>query len=97
MSYFMSPQTHLDLLPSGQGERGALRTGVGTTTSPENLLPGSGEVEVLLSTLGWALESSLFKEKPFPKCLPIATLLLTLHSTNTAPALRVGGWGCGCR
>lgn len=80
MSYFMSPQTHLGLLPSGQGERGALGTGVGTTF-PENLLPGSGEVEVLLSILGLALESILFTEKPLPKCLPIATHLLT-HSFN---------------
>lgn len=30
-----------------------VRTGVGTTTSPETLFPGSGEVEVLLGIWGW--------------------------------------------
>lgn len=60
MSYFMSPQTHLGLLPSGQGERGALGTGMGIT-SPENLLPGSGEVEVSAKHFGAG--SQFFKKK----------------------------------
>lgn len=50
-------------------------------TSPENLIPGSGEVELLLGIFGLALESVLFEEKPFQKSLPIPTHLLT-HSFN---------------
>lgn len=59
MSYFVSPQTHQGLLPSSQGERGAPGIGRGTTAFPENLFPGSGEVEVLLDIFGLALESIL--------------------------------------
>lgn len=59
MSYFTSPQTHQGLLPSSQGERGTPGTGGGTITFPENLFPGSGEVEVLLDIFGLALESIL--------------------------------------
>lgn len=52
MSYFMSPQTHLGLLSSGQGERGGgPGTGGDTTASHVKLLPGFGE-EVLLDFLG---------------------------------------------
>lgn len=80
MSYFMSPQTHQGLLPSSQGERGAPGTGGDTTTFPENLFPGSGEVEALLDIYGLALESVL-RRKPFQKSLPVATRSLT-HSLN---------------
>lgn len=51
MSYFMSPQIHLGLLSSGQGERGGSGTGGDTTASHVKLLPGFGE-EVLLDFLG---------------------------------------------
>lgn len=57
MSYFMSPQAHQGLLPSGQGERGASGTGGGTTTSPENWFPGSGEVRFCRGIFGLALVS----------------------------------------
>ena len=81
MSYFMSPQTHPGLLPSGQGERGAPGIGVGATASPENLRPGSGKVEVLLGILGLALKRILFKDQPFPKGLPRASHSLS-HSLS---------------
>lgn len=62
MSYFMSPQTHRGLLSSGQGERGALGTGMGII-SPENLLPGSGEVEVSAKLFGAGPQSQFFSKK----------------------------------
>lgn len=65
MSYFMSPQTQRGLLPSGPGERGAPGTGGGTTTFHVKLLPGSGEVEVVLGSFGLAQESIVLEEKAF--------------------------------
>lgn len=59
MSYFTSPQAHQGLLSSSQGERGASGTRGGATASPENLFPGSGEMEVPPGILGLALESIL--------------------------------------
>lgn len=66
MSYFMSPQTHPVLLSSSQGERGAPGTGVGTTTSPENLLLGAGEVEVLLGIWDWPWRHLFSKKSHSP-------------------------------
>lgn len=78
MSYFMSPQTHLGLLPSGQGERGSWNWGWGwgNRVPLTKFLPGLGEVELLLKAFGLTLESILLNRYP-KKASPIANCART--------------------